>query len=172
MAREHAKSTMAAMASRNTKAANRAKAAMKAFRQAVTKILSDAEAEDAVKLNAETIAAAIKDRKSDATRILTHLHEYYEELSSMKESTALYDSLLKELMEYLDKLDAVQSRLSQGTHATNVPEAANETTHEQSAKAGESQQLQQQTLPIRYTHIVHTKQLNVDAGLHTRSKRE
>ncbi|CDR94036.1 hypothetical protein, conserved [Babesia bigemina] len=159
MAREHVKSTLAAMASRNTKAANRAKAAMKAFRTAVTKILVEAEEEDALKSKSEIIAGAIKDRKSDATRILTNLHEYYEELSSMNESTALYDSLLKELMEYLDKLDALQSRMSQGTVEIPVPESARDTDHEPSTAACGSLQVEQETLPVRFTHPVESRMI-------------
>ncbi|EDO06616.2 putative integral membrane protein [Babesia bovis T2Bo] len=127
MAHNHAISTMAAMASRNTKAANRAKASMKRFRTAVTKILNEVEESDADTLDSVSVADAIKRVKADATEVLTDLHGYSEEITATKASDELYNSLLTELKGYLDKIDAVQSRLSMVESDPSEATASNET---------------------------------------------
>ncbi|GIX63620.1 syntaxin-3 isoform X1 [Babesia caballi] len=83
MPSNHGISTMAAMASRNTKAANRAKASVKAFRTAASRILKDAESSDAADADPTAMSAAIKRVKADASRVLADLHTYAEEITAL-----------------------------------------------------------------------------------------
>ncbi|KAK1443775.1 hypothetical protein BgAZ_206510 [Babesia gibsoni] len=140
-------STLAAMASRNTKAANKAKSAMKAFRLSVNKIIHDVESESTRHASVDSVQAAIKRVKSEAKVVLEALHAYSEELSSKNESRELYDSLLKEFKEYMDKLEDIQSKMALSIPSTTGDDGtiAKEETYENETGSQQVMQEMQQT---------------------------
>ncbi|GFE54951.1 syntaxin 7 [Babesia ovis] len=158
MVRKHGISTMAAMASRNTKAANRAKASMKRFRTAVIKILKEAESADSSNMDVGSVTAAIKRVRTDATLVLTDLHEYYEEIAAMRESSELYDSLLRELKDYLDKLDALQTRLIKDNPTYSTATTPSESTIEPSTV--QHQALLQEMSPPSFVSPIDSSIIN------------
>ncbi|UVC54696.1 hypothetical protein MACJ_003666 [Theileria orientalis] len=112
MPKKYAKSTMGAMAARNTKVANAAKKAVQDFKKTVTNILGEGSEHDKMSnIQRKKILKDVQKIQEDASNILTSLYEYSEELREKNESFILYDSLLDEFKQYMSKLEDLQNKL-------------------------------------------------------------
>ncbi|UVC49966.1 hypothetical protein MACK_003589 [Theileria orientalis] len=112
MPKKYAKSTMGAMAARNTRVANAAKKAVQDFKTTVTNILREGSAHDKMSnIQRKKILKDVQKTQEDASNILTSLYEYSEELREKNESFILYDSLLDEFKQYMSKLEDLQNKL-------------------------------------------------------------
>ncbi|KAK1939657.1 hypothetical protein X943_002063 [Babesia divergens] len=157
MGSRHGISTMAAMASRNTKAANKAKSAMKAFRASVMKILQDVDSETATDASVHSLQGAIQRVKTEASGVLTALHKYSEEVAAMEESTELYDALLKEFKEYMDKVEVVQKQIPQSTISSHISQETDYIASEERIGGPDSQDVMQEVHQPRIGHPLESR---------------
>ncbi|BAM40359.1 uncharacterized protein TOT_020000617 [Theileria orientalis strain Shintoku] len=121
MPKKYAKSTMGAMAARNTRVANAAKKAVQDFKMTVTNILREGSAHDKMSnIQRKKILKDVQNIQEEASNILTSLYEYSEELREKNvskdniwktESFILYDSLLDEFKQHMSKLEDLQNKL-------------------------------------------------------------
>ncbi|XP_952083.1 uncharacterized protein TA14265 [Theileria annulata] len=129
MSKKYGKSTLGAMAARNTKAANVAKRGVADFKNNVKNVLLQGYNNDQLSnIQTKKILNDIEKLQNDASNVLSSLYEYSEELRIKNESYVLYDSLLEEFKQNMGKLEDLRAKLV--NYQTSIPNSIRDVKHD------------------------------------------
>ncbi|AFZ79601.1 hypothetical protein BEWA_024500 [Theileria equi strain WA] len=115
MEKRYGRSTLGAMAARNTKTANIAKRAIANFKTGVINLTKQIPEEGKISnIQHQKQLKEVEKLQNEASNILGSLYDYSEEIKEKNESFILYDNLLDEFKEYMGKLDDLHNKLVNG----------------------------------------------------------
>ncbi|EAN32915.2 SNARE domain protein [Theileria parva strain Muguga] len=145
MSKKYAKSTLGAVAARNTKAANVAKREVADFKNNVKNVLTQGYNNDELSnIQRKKILNDIEKLQNDSSNVLSSLYEYSEELRLKNESYVLYDSLLDDFKQNMGKIEDLRAKLV--NYQTSIPNSIRDVKHDIHVDEDENMELVQDQL--------------------------